>query len=126
MAEITEIITTSPNTTGEDKIQDAQLTSVSSEDVKTDDSKFELEKIREKHHHEQSMIQYGIFGHIFGAEENSSKNLTFVLLLFILKLWFIICLITIFAKELSETAFKMFEILIPLITLSLGYFFGKK
>ena len=85
-----------------------------------------IEYLKEQHRHESEMARYGWFGKIFGTEENSSKTITFVLLVIILFMWFAICVISIWFPLIKFPAKEIFEILIPLITLAFGYFFGKK
>ena len=85
-----------------------------------------LEYTKEEHAHEREMAKYGYFGKIFGAEENSSKAITFVILLVILSMWFALTLWIPFLPAAQDIEVKLFELIIPLITLAFGYFFGKK
>lgn len=126
MASLNENITSNSLTDGQGQIQNVELSPFTQNGEKTDESDIEFKKIREEHRHEFSMIKYGSFGKIFGSEENSSKNLTFTILSLILIIWFILSIISIWTPCLINSATKMFEIIIPIITLAFGYFFGKK
>lgn len=96
-------------------------------------------QLKEQHEHEERMadMQYrheanlnnqalGCFGRIFGSQENSSRNITGIICLSFVAGATLTSLIVYFCKE--DTAFvkKMWEVICPIITLSLGYLFGKK
>lgn len=104
------------NPTGEIKVpQDNNLT-----------GEEDIEKVREQHRHEEKMTEYGAFGKYFGTEVNSSKNLTFTIVLAILVMIFSISLLTPSAKFDNDFIIKLFEMVLPIITLAFGYFFGKQ
>ena len=96
-------------------------------------------QLKEQHEHEERMadMQYrheanlnnqalGCFGRIFGSQENSSRNITGIICLSFVAGATLTSLIVYFCKE--DTAFvkKMWEVICPIITLSLGYLFGNK
>lgn len=76
--------------------------------------------------HEELKIRLGVLGQFFGHEENSSKNITFVLLVILL----IIALVMTFYFSkciiISKFVSGLWDNMFPIITLSLGYIFGKK
>lgn len=88
--------------------------------------KEEIEKIREKNRHEEEMARYGLFGKLFGTESNSSKNITFSILIIILVLIFTLSVLSPMANLDKNFIKEMFDIYIPLVTLAFGYFFGKQ
>ena len=116
---VNEDVETSPEDISEAKIQ-------KSSQPRSQFSYERLEYTKEEHAHEREMAKYGYFGKIFGAEENSSKAITFVILLVILTMWFALILWIPFLPAAQDIAVKLFELIIPLITLAFGYFFGKK
>lgn len=88
----------------------------------------EKEIQKEQHEHESAMLnkKMGWLGSFFGSEENSSKNITA----------FICCLLLVFALGVSigayfcknDTSFAkwLWGAILPIVSLSLGYLFGKK
>lgn len=72
------------------------------------------------------MVKYGWFGKVFGSEENSSKAITFTVLLLILLIWFIFCWGSVFYTDVKEIFIDTFKVITPIITLAFGYLFGKK
>lgn len=107
-------------------IKDAKISTPHDLKDKSNEVSPELERLRETHRHEIDMIKYGWFGKMFGSEENSSKALTFTLTLLILCFWLIIVIASIWVTDLAERASDFFKVIIPVITLAFGYFFGKK
>lgn len=81
-----------------------------------------------KYQHEANLNNQalGWFGRMFGSQENSSRNITGIICLSFVAGATLTSLIVYFCKE--DTAFmkKMWEVICPIITLSLGYLFGKK
>lgn len=78
--------------------------------------------------HEQETINQnlGWFGRFFGSKENASRNITGVICLsFILGATFI-ALLVYFTKDDLVFVKHMWGVVSPIITLSLGYLFGKK
>lgn len=81
-----------------------------------------------KHQHTLEMLDRwgGDFGHYFGQGENSSKHIAFLIILVFLFASF--ALILIFYKESPHSPFVelVWNTSIPVLTLALGYIFGKK
>lgn len=81
-----------------------------------------------QHHHELNLLnkKLGKLGRFFGHEENSSKNITLVLVVFLL------CVntgLTIYFYEqdpVSSFVMRLWEQMFPIVTLALGYIFGRK
>lgn len=107
-------------------------------------------QLKEEHDHEEKMVKLkyeneqtlkdkecqheaninnqslGWFGRLFGSQENSSRNITGIICLSFVAGATLISLMVYFCKD--DTAFvkRMWEVICPIITLSLGYLFGKK
>ena len=89
---------------------------------------YQLKMQKAQHDHEVSMrnMDLGKIGWIFGSSENSSKNIAavicFTLLLAIIGMsWWVYYV----DKDKSFIA-SLWQLVLPVITLSLGYIFGKK
>lgn len=96
-------------------------------------------QLKEQHGHEERMaeMQYqheanlnnqalGWFGRMFGSQENSSRNITGIICLSFVAGATLTSLIVYFCKDDIAFVKKMWEVICPIITLSLGYLFGKK
>ena len=68
----------------------------------------------------------GWFGRLFGSKENSSRNITGAICLSFTIGATLVSLIVYFCKDDTEFVKGMWEIICPIITLSLGYLFGKR
>lgn len=79
--------------------------------------KYDLEKFR---------IGLGRLGRFFGHEDNSSKNITFVILIVLVVIVSVLTWCFFENNQLSEFVKLLWTQLFPIITLSLGYLFGKK
>ncbi len=88
----------------------------------------QLKMQKAQHDHEISMrnMDLGKVGWIFGSSDNSSKNIA-VVICFILLLAIIgmSCWVYWMDKDKSFIA-SLWQLVLPVITLSLGYIFGKK
>lgn len=78
----------------------------------------------EERKHEKELL--GWFGRIFGSKENSSRNITGAICLSFTAGATLVSLIVYFCKDDTNFVKGMWEITCPIITLSLGYLFGKK
>ena len=89
---------------------------------------YQLKMQKAQHDHEISMrnMDLGKVGWLFGSSDNSSKNIAavicFVLLLAIIGMS---CWVYGMDKDKSFIA-SLWQLVLPVITLSLGYIFGKK
>lgn len=68
----------------------------------------------------------GWFGRLFGSQENSSRNITGIICLSFVAGATLISFIVYFFKDDIVFIKEMWEVICPIITLSLGYLFGKK
>lgn len=93
-----------------------------------EDHEYQLKMQKSQHDHEISMrnMDIGKVGWVFGTSENSSKNIAavicFILLLAVIGMS---CWIYYMDKDKSFIA-NLWQLVLPVITLSLGYIFGKK
>ena len=124
MAKIVDPISEYSDKTKEDKIKGAEISTKSN--FKNGFTEIDFRKLQETNKHEQEMVKYGWFGKVFGAEENSSKAITFTVLLLILLIWFIFCWGSVFYTDVKEIFIDTFKVITPIITLAFGYLFGKK
>lgn len=96
-------------------------------------------QLKEQHLHEEKMAdkkyQYetniqkqslGWFGRLFGSQENSSRNITGIICLSFVAGATLVSLIVYFCSSDIKFIKGMWEVICPIITLSLGYLFGKK
>lgn len=86
---------------------------------------YQLKMQKAQHDHEISMrnMDLGRVGWIFGSSDNSSKNIAAVILL--LAIIGMSCWVYGMDKDKSFIA-SLWQLVLPIITLSLGYIFGKK
>lgn len=85
--------------------------------------------LKEKNYkHEQATINLnlGWFGRCFGSKDNASRNITGVICLTFIIGATLISLLVYFIKDDLTFIKHMWGIVSPIITLSLGYLFGKK
>ena len=93
-----------------------------------EDHDYQLKMQDSQHTHELSLKEkdLGWIGSFFGSSENSSKNIAavicFILLLAVIGMS---CWIYYMDKDKSFIA-NLWQLVLPVITLSLGYIFGKK
>lgn len=93
-----------------------------------EDHEFQLQLQKQQHDHENGLKEkdLGLLGKFFGGEGISSKNIT-AFVCGVLLIGVITFSILIYCDEAKDTAFieKLWENVVPIITLSLGYLFGK-
>ena len=98
------------------------------EHTQKQDHEHKREMLQLKHQHMLEMLDRwgGDFGHCFGQGENSSKHIALVIIIVFLFVSF--SLILIFYKESPHSPFVELvrNTAIPVLTLALGYIFGKK
>lgn len=124
MAKIVDLISDYSDKTKETKITDTEISTRSN--LKNAYNETEIKKLQEANKHEQEMVKYGWFGRVFGAEENSSKAITFTVIAIILIFWIAICVVSVFHSEVKDIFIDTFKVITPIITLAFGYLFGKK
>ena len=93
-----------------------------------EDHEFQLQLQKQQHDHENDLKEkdLGWLGKIFGGEKLSSKNIT-AFVCGILLIGVITFSIIIYRDDKINTSFisQLWDYVLPIITLSLGYLFGK-
>ena len=78
------------------------------------------------HAQEQEKIKLGRIGRWFGTGENASKNITAIICILLIVGGTVVSLYAYACKDDKEVVGKIWGTIAPIITLSLGYLFGKK
>ena len=96
--------------------------------MKNEDHDFQLQMQKQQHEHENGLKDkdLGWLGKIFGGDSIASKNITgFVCGILLLGVF--VFSIIIYCKDKENTSFisELLQYILPIITLSLGYLFGK-
>jgi hypothetical protein len=83
---------------------------------------------QEEHKHQQDIIDkdLGWIGKFFGRAENASKNITATLCILLLVGVTIVSAIVYYNERNISNIKGLWDGILPIITLSLGYLFGKK
>ena len=93
-----------------------------------EEHEFQLQLQKQQHDHENGLKEkdLGWRGKIFGGEKISSKNIT-AFVCSILLIGVIAFSIVIYCKDANDKSFigQLWDYVLPIITLSLGYLFGK-
>lgn len=93
-----------------------------------EDHEFQLQMQQQQHNHEMEMksAELGYVGKMFGAEGVASRNITALILLVAIVCVSVVSIIVYLKDKDVDFIGKMWGWLSPIITLSLGYLFGKK
>ncbi len=96
--------------------------------ILTENNKHELDKIDKLYQHEQLLKDkdLGWLGRFFGGKELTSLNISGILILFLILSGVILSIIIYCNEWKLDGIVKLWGILTPLITLTLGYIFGSK
>lgn len=88
---------------------------------------YDLSKQEQENNHVQNLekTKLGKVGQLFGTGENASKNIAATVCILILIGGASVSLYAYIAKGDSEFASSMWNVMSPIITLALGYLFGK-
>lgn len=102
-------------------------------------NKHEQTKLKEQHSYDLSKqekdnahiqeiekTKLGRIGRLFGTGDNASKNITATICILLIIGGAIVSLYAYAAKDDKELAGRIWGVIAPIITLSLGYIFGKK
>lgn len=93
-----------------------------------EDHAFQLELQKAQHNQESKMKnkELGWIGFIFGSSENASKNIAAIISL-ILIIGAMVFTVHIYERGQDNSFIEtIWQIILPVVTLSLGYIFGKK
>lgn len=86
----------------------------------------EMLKLDNEHAEKELNKELGLVGQLFGGEKNSSKNITAVINIFLILGATIVSLVVYFCEKDKAFVSSIWTGVLPIITLSLGYLFGKK
>lgn len=97
-------------------------------DVQREQHEHEKDVQREQHEHELALLRkkMGALGCFFGSDDNSSKNITAIICCLLLVFALGVSLGAYFAKGDVAFAKWIWGAILPIVSLSLGYLFGKK
>ena len=98
-------------------------------ELQKEDHEFQLKLQEQQHAHENELRQkeLGWLGKFFGSSDNGAKNIAFtVIILLIVGVTFVSILAYLQDMPDRDLISKVWNMVIPVITLSLGYIFGKK
>lgn len=89
---------------------------------------FELSRLDKDNAHVQELekTKLGLIGRLFGTGDNSSKNITAIICFLLIIGGAAISLYAYVEKNDKDLATSVWSVIAPIITLSLGYLFGKK
>lgn len=93
-----------------------------------EDHDYQLKMQRVQHNHECTMKnkELGWIGRIFGSAENSSKNISALICFILLSAIIVISVIVYYIDKDKDFIGNLWQQILPVITLSLGYIFGKR
>lgn len=88
---------------------------------------YDLSKQEQENNHVQKLerTKLGLVGQLFGAGENASKNITATVCILLLIGGASVSLYAYAVKGDSKLASSIWNVISPIITLALGYIFGK-
>lgn len=91
------------------------------------ESNNELEKLKLEHQQEKSKQERGSLGKLFGSGNSISKNIAGLLICTLLAVAVVYTFIMLFkGQEVNDLSIKDFwSVILPLVTLTIGYLFGK-
>ena len=78
------------------------------------------------HMREMEVVKQGWIGHVFGTGDNASKNITASICLLLILGCAVVSLYAYIKNGDKDLASSIWGVIAPIITLSLGYIFGKK
>lgn len=97
-------------------------------ELQREEHQFQLKMQQQQHSHENELKnkEIGWLGKFFGSENNSARNMaiTVIILVILGAMSFSICVL--FNSQLDNALIKeVWNLVVPIITLALGYIFGK-
>lgn len=93
-----------------------------------EDHNYQLKMQESQHSHELSLRSkdLGLIGNLFGSSDNSSKNIAAIICLILLfAVIAMSCLVYCLDRD-KDFISTLWQIVMPVITLALGYIFGKR
>ncbi|EKT3964961.1 hypothetical protein SL053_002221 [Flavobacterium psychrophilum] len=112
----------------EHQLKQSKLNQTHEKSLLTENNKHELEVLEKKNSHEVVLKdkELGWFGLFFGGKELISLNLSGMLLIFLILSGVILSFKIYNKTEDLENILKIWGVITPIITLTLGYIFGNK
>ncbi len=97
-------------------------------ELQREEHQFQLKMQQQQHSHENELKnkEIGWLGKFFGSENNSARNMAITVIILVIfgALSFSICVL--FNAQLDNALIKeVWNLVVPIITLALGYIFGK-
>lgn len=88
----------------------------------------DLDLLDKKHNHQLNCIkkELGVMGRIFGGKELTALNISGLLIFLLLIIGLILSFIVYESTVGMDNVLKVWSIITPIITLTLGYIFGNK
>lgn len=95
--------------------------------ITKEEHKFVLEKVDKENNRQKEILdkKLGYVGQFFGEDTNSARNITAVIVLSLIVGGSIVSGIIYFVNQDKDLILKIWSGIFPIITLSLGYLFGK-
>ena len=112
----------------DEMIKQTKLQNAHERDLQKEQHDFDLEckKLDQKHEQEIITKNLGWIGRTFGSTENASKNITATLCILLLVGVVIVSAIVYCNERDVNKVVGLWDGVLPIITLSLGYLFGRK
>ena len=111
-----------------DMIKQTKLQNAHERDLQKEQHQFDLDCKKLDQQHEQETIEknLGWIGKTFGSAENASKNITATICVLML-IGVAVVSVVVYCNERDISKVEgLWDMVLPIITLSLGYLFGKK
>lgn len=111
-----------------DILKQTKLQNTHEQNLKKEEHEYTIEckKLDQEHERETLKKNLGLIGRTFGCAENATKNITAVICLCLIIGASIISIIVYYHNQDISFVKSMWVNISPIITLSLGYLFGKK
>lgn len=105
------------------KINQSHARAVQKEDHSHEE---EMQKLANEHAEKEHAKELGLVGTLFGGDKNSSKNITAIINICLLIGATAVSLAVYFCEQDKAFVKAIWTGVLPIVTLSLGYLFGKK
>ena len=112
----------------ETSVQKLEIKTNHEKELQKEQHEFDLEckKLDQKHEQEKIDKNLGWIGQTFGSAENASKNITATICILMLIGVTIVSVVVYCNEHDISRVGGLWDMILPIITLSLGYLFGKK
>ncbi len=124
----TEYNTESGTSFSPDVIKQTKLQNAHERDLQKEQHDYDIncKKIELQHELDKIDKNLGCIGRTFGSAENASKNITAILCVLLLVGVTVVSIIVYCNEKTVSAVAGLWDGILPIITLSLGYLFGKK